>query len=77
LLSLGKPLSASCCESSHGGQHARPVAGDDPHELAIAAWSQVHGLATLLLASQLPLEDDTESEALMRDCLHSLSARWR
>jgi AcrR family transcriptional regulator len=53
-----------------GGQKARRVTPGDPRELAVAAWSQVHGLATLLLEQQLPLEDDTEREAMVRRCLH-------
>ncbi|HEY2594469.1 MAG TPA: TetR-like C-terminal domain-containing protein, partial [Chloroflexota bacterium] len=52
------------------GQRARRVAQGDPRELGVAAWSQVHGLATLLLEQQLPLADDAEREALVRRCLH-------
>jgi AcrR family transcriptional regulator len=52
-----------------GGQHSGRIAGGDPHELAVAAWSQVHGLATLLLEGQLPLENDADRKALVRRCL--------
>jgi len=52
-----------------GGQRAGRVARGDPRDLAVAAWSQVHGLATLLLERQLPLQDDAECEALVRRCL--------
>jgi hypothetical protein len=40
----------------------------EPRELAVAAWSQVHGLATLLLDGQLAVADDAECEALVRRC---------
>ena len=52
-----------------GGQRAGQVGAGDPHALAVAAWTQVHGLATLLLEGQLPTRDDTECEALVRRCL--------
>ena len=51
------------------GQQAGGVAQGDPHELAVAAWSQVHGLATLLLEGQLGLEGTTGPEPLVRRCL--------
>jgi AcrR family transcriptional regulator len=40
------------------------------HELALAAWSQVHGLATLLRERQLPVDSESDSEALVRRCLN-------
>jgi AcrR family transcriptional regulator len=51
------------------GQRAGQVAPGDSRELAVAAWTQVHGLATLLSAKQLPAADEQASEALVRRCL--------
>ncbi len=51
------------------GQRAGQVVHRDPREVAVAAWAQVHGLATLLLDGQLPVHGDTECEALVRRCL--------
>jgi AcrR family transcriptional regulator len=69
LLAAGQSAFGILQRVIEGGQQAGRVARGDPHELAIAAWSQVHGLATLLLEGQLPLEDDTDREALVRRCL--------
>lgn len=55
-------------------QRADRVAPGDPRELAVAAWAQVHGLATLLLEGQLPLEDANAREALVRRCIGILQA---
>jgi AcrR family transcriptional regulator len=52
------------------GQRAGRVAPDEAREMAVTAWAQVHGLATLLLDGQLPLEDDAAREALVRRSLH-------
>jgi AcrR family transcriptional regulator len=55
-----------------GGQRSGAVAAGESRELAVAAWSQVHGLATLLLEGQLLLEDESAAEALVRRCLDIL-----
>ena len=45
---------------------ARPEAGADPRTPAIAAWSLVHGLATLWLTHNLPDDIATDPDALAR-----------
>ena len=69
LLAAGQAAFGTLLRVIEGGQRAERVAHGDPRELAVAAWSQVHGLATLLLERQLPLEDDMEAEALVGRCL--------
>jgi AcrR family transcriptional regulator len=70
LLAAGRAAFGSLLRLIESGQRAGLVAPGDPRELAVAAWSQVHGLATLLLEHQLPLaDDDTEYEALARRCI--------
>jgi len=51
------------------GQRAGRIVSGEPRELAVAAWSQVHGLAILLLDRQLPVVDEAECEALVRRCV--------
>src|SRR5579859_5179363 len=51
------------------GQRAGRIVSGEPRELAVAAWSQVHGLATLLLDGQLPIADEAQCEALVRRCV--------
>jgi AcrR family transcriptional regulator len=70
LLAAGQSAFGILLRVIEGAQRAGRVTRCDPRELAVAAWSQVHGLATLLLERQLPLEDDTECEVLVRRCLH-------
>jgi AcrR family transcriptional regulator len=72
LLAAGQSAFGTLVRVIEGGQRGGAVAPGEPRELAVAAWSQVHGLATLLLEGQLPLEDDTASEALVRRCLDIL-----
>jgi AcrR family transcriptional regulator len=57
-----------------GGQRAGEIQRGEPRELAVAAWSQVHGLATLLLEDQLPLAGEAQCEAMVRRCLDILQA---
>lgn len=70
LLAAGRSAFGILQRVIEGGQRAGRVAPGDPRELAIAAWAQVHGLATLLLERQLPPEDFAEAEVLVRRCLH-------
>ena len=69
LLAAGQSAFGILRRVIEGGQRAECLVQGDPRELAIAAWAQVHGLATLLLEGQLPLNDDTDGEALVRRCL--------
>jgi AcrR family transcriptional regulator len=69
LLAAGQSAFGILQRVIEGGQGAGRVVPGDVRELAVAAWAQVHGLATLLLARQLPLDYDTESEPLVRRCL--------
>jgi AcrR family transcriptional regulator len=72
LLAAGQSAFGILQRVIEGGQRSGAVAPGEPRELAVAAWSQVHGLATLLLEGQLALEDDTACEALVRRCLDIL-----
>lgn len=55
------------------------VRADDPEELAVSAWSMVHGFSTLLLDGQLEMVRDRTPEALAdavaRDLFLGLGAR--
>jgi AcrR family transcriptional regulator len=78
LLTAGRSAFGVLQRVIESGQRAGWVAHGDAHELAVVAWSQVHGLATLLLEGQLQLEDEARCEALVRrsvDILHAGLAR--
>lgn len=58
-----------------GASDAAPqVAADGRQSAAVAAWALVHGLATLLLAGNLPAESATDPEALARSVASHLFA---
>lgn len=70
LLAAGQHAFASLLAVIERGQRTGRIASGEPRELAVAAWSQVHGLATLLLDGQLGVADEAECEALVRRCIH-------
>ena len=74
LLAAGQAAFSILQRVIDGGQRAGRLAPGDARELAVAAWAQVHGLATLLLEGQLPRDDDSAGEALVRRSLQILVA---
>jgi AcrR family transcriptional regulator len=60
-------------------QHAGQIRQGDPGELALAAWSSVHGLAALVVDGQLadrsPLTGPALAEAVTRDLFLGLGPR--
>jgi|SRR5579871_1265753 len=70
LLAAGQRAFGSLQHIVEEGQRAGVIASGESRELAVAAWSQVHGLATLLLDGQLRVADEVQCEALVRRCLH-------
>jgi AcrR family transcriptional regulator len=68
LLVAGQHAFGSLLRVIETGQRIGRLVSGEPRELAVAAWSQVHGLATLLLDGQLAVADDAECEALVRRC---------
>ena len=77
LLAAGQSAFGILLRVIEGGQRVGQIAPGDPGELAITAWAQVHGLATLLLEGQLPVQDNTECEALVRRSLRIQEAGLR
>ena len=49
-----------------------PDGSDDPQRAGLAAWSLAHGLATLLLSGNLPVELSRDPQGLARSVAASL-----
>jgi len=69
LLAAGQHAFGSLLRVLEHRQRTGRIVSGELRDLAVAAWSLVHGLATLLLDGQLPVADEDECERLVRRCI--------
>jgi AcrR family transcriptional regulator len=59
-------------ESITAAQHEHLIRAGDPQELALVAWAQVHGLATLLVDQRVPITDPEHMLTLAKQAMCTL-----